>query len=127
MIRIQISINLTVRIREGKGGRDGYALLTHECVHNLKRYLAIRPPLRIDDRQLFFYTEFGNRWKPTSINGIFTDYKVKAGIEKSGGNHVFGRYCAATMMTAKGFPLNIVQTLLRQKDTRSTMRLTLTQ
>jgi len=88
----------------------------------LKRYLAIRPPLKIDNRQPLFYTEFGNRWKDTALYRIFRYYKVKAGIEKSGGTHVFGRHSAATMMTAKGVPLNIVQSLLRHKDIRSTMR-----
>jgi integrase/recombinase XerD len=114
--------NLKIRIREGKGGRDGYAFITHDCVRNLKHYLAIRPPLKIDGRQPLFYTEYGNRWKRGSFYRVFEYYKKRAGIEKRGGLHVFGRHSAATMMTAKGVPLNIVQTLLRHKDIRSTMR-----
>lgn len=114
--------NLTIRIREGKGGRDGYAFLTHGCVRNLKQYLSIRPPLEIDGRQPLFFTEYGNRWKRGALYRIFGYYKVNAGIEKKGGLHVFGRHSAATLMTSRGVPLNIVQNLLRHKDVRSTLR-----
>jgi integrase/recombinase XerD len=114
--------NLTLRIREGKGGREGYAFLTPECARSLKQYLSIRPSLDIDGRQPLFFTEYGNRWRRGSLYLIFGYYKVTAGIEKKGGPHVFGRHSAATLMTSKGVPLNIVQNLLRHKDIRSTLR-----
>ncbi len=113
---------LTIRIREGKGGRDGYAFLTDDCVRYLKQYLLIRPPFEIDGRKPLFFTEYGNRWTRGGLSRIFGYYKVKARIEKKGCLHVFGRHSAATIMTAKGVPLNIVQTLLRHKDVRSTLR-----
>lgn len=114
--------NLSIRVREGKGGRDGYAFLTHECAHNLKQYLSLRPPLKIDGREPLFYTEYQKRWKQRALYTIFSRYKAKAGIEKKGGVHVFGRHSSATIMTAKGVPLNIVQNLLRHKDVRTTLR-----
>jgi integrase/recombinase XerD len=114
--------NLSLRVREGKGGRDGYAFMTHECAHYLKRYLSIRPPLRIDSREPLFYTEYRHRWKRGALYTIFSRYKAKAGIEKKGGLHVFGRHSSATLMTAKGVPLNIVQNLLRHKDIKTTLR-----
>jgi integrase/recombinase XerD len=41
---------LTIRVREGKGGRDGYAFLTDDCARYLRQYLSIRPSFEIDGR-----------------------------------------------------------------------------
>ncbi|MCJ7445180.1 MAG: tyrosine-type recombinase/integrase [Methanotrichaceae archaeon] len=49
-------------------------------------------------------------------------YKKKAGIEKRGGLHVFGRHTPATIMISKGCDIRIVQTLLRHDDIRTTLR-----
>lgn len=114
--------NLTVRVRQGKGGRDGYGLITDECARYLKQYLSIRPSLKIDGRQPLFYSDFGNRYDRDSLYRIFCYCKERAGIEKKGGLHVFGRHSSATLMTAKGVPLNVIQALLRHKDVRSTLR-----
>jgi integrase/recombinase XerD len=114
--------NLTVRVRQGKGGRDGYGFITDECARYLKQYLSIRPSLKIDGRQPLFYSDFGNRYDRDSLYRIFCYCKERAGIEKKGGLHVFGRHSSATLMTAKGVPLNVIQVLLRHKDVRSTLR-----
>ncbi len=114
--------SLTIRIREGKGGREGYGFITDECARYLKQYLSIRPSLEIDGRQPLFYTDFGGRYDKDSLYRIFCYCKERAGIEKKGGLHVFGRHSPATLMTAKGVPLNVVQALLRHKDVRSTLR-----
>jgi integrase/recombinase XerD len=114
--------NLTIRVREGKGGREGNAFITNECGRYLKQYLSIRPDLKVGDRQPLFYTDFGRRYDRDSLYRVFCYCKERAGIEKEGGLHVFGRHSSATLMTAKGVPLNIVQTLLRHRDVRSTLR-----
>ena len=114
--------NLTIRVREGKGGSDGYAFLTNDCARYLRQYLSIRPSMEIDGRQPLFYTEYGNRWTRGAMSRIYYYYKEDAKIEKKGGLHVFARHSSATLMTAKGVPLNVVQKLLRLKDLRSTLR-----
>lgn len=76
---------LTIRVREGKGGRCGFAFITDDCARYIKQYLEIRPPLIIDGRQPLFFTDFGNRWNRGGLYRIFAYYKVKAGIEKKGG------------------------------------------
>ncbi len=35
--------NHTIRIREGKGGKDGIALISEECACTLEQYLEVRP------------------------------------------------------------------------------------
>ena len=48
--------SLTIRIREGKGGRVGIAYIHPECVHTLKQYLAMKPTVEIDGQKPLFYT-----------------------------------------------------------------------
>ncbi len=112
----------TVYVREGKGGRDGITFITEDVAESLRHYLSIRPPLIIDGRQPLFYTDRMKRWTIGGLLKVFKDYKKKARIESRGGLHVFARHSAATHMTAKGVPLNIVQVILRHKDLRSTIR-----
>jgi integrase/recombinase XerD len=46
--------NLKLRVREGKGGRDGIVLINSTCAHTLQRYLKIRPPWKLMDSDQFF-------------------------------------------------------------------------
>jgi integrase/recombinase XerD len=48
----------TIRIREGKGGRDGIAHLSPSCINTLVKYLQVRPHLEIDGRTPLFFTDF---------------------------------------------------------------------
>jgi site-specific recombinase XerD len=105
LILIWTNTNLQIRVREGKGGRDGYAFLTDDCARYLRQYLSIRPSFKIDGRKPLFFTEYGNRWNRGGWSRVYGYYKVKAGIEKKGGLHVFGQHSAATLMTARGYPL----------------------
>jgi integrase/recombinase XerD len=113
--------DLKVRIKRGKGGKQGYGFITDECARYLKQYLSMRPRFEIDGRQPLFFSDFGRRYDRGSLYRIFFYFKERAGIKRKGGLHCFGRHSSATMMTAKGVPLNIVQTLLRHKDLRSTL------
>ncbi len=114
--------DLTIRVREGKGGRDGIVYITDNCATTLKRYRSIRPALEIDGKYPLFYTDYGRRWDRSEVYRMFIDYKGKAGIEKHGGVHVFSRHTAATIMIANGCDLRTVQELLRHRDIRTTLR-----
>jgi integrase/recombinase XerD len=114
--------SLTLRIREGKGGKDGIVIISPECAATLKRYLEIRPRLEIDGDFPLFYTDFGRRWNRKDLYRMFITYKNKAGIEKHGGLHVFSRHTSATIMVANGCDIRIVQELLRHRDIRTTLR-----
>lgn len=113
---------LTLRIRDGKGGRSAVAFLTNECGAILKDYFSVRPPLEIDGRKPIFYTDFGKRWDRKDLYRMFIIYKKKANIQKAGGLHVFGRHSPATLMIAKGCDIRIVQEVLRHRDIRTTLR-----
>jgi integrase/recombinase XerD len=113
---------LRLRVREGKGGRDGIVLINNECASTLKRYLLVRPQLDIDGGTPLFYTDYGRRWTKRGLHTIFTTYKKKAGIQKQGSVHVFSRHTPATIMIAKGCDIRIVKEILRHKDIRTTLR-----
>ncbi len=112
----------TLRIREGKGGKDGVVFLKDECMKVLRQYLAARPELNIDGKQPLFYTTYGYRWDRRDIHRMFVHYKSKAGISKPGGVHCFARHTTATIMIAKGADIRIVQKILRHNDIKTTLR-----
>jgi integrase/recombinase XerD len=114
--------DLTIRVREGKGGREGIAYITDECATVLKQYLNVRPPFEIDGQQPLFYTDYGQRWGRNEVHRMFVIYKKKAGIERTGGVHVFARHTPATIMIAKGCDIRIVKEVLRHRDIRTTLR-----
>lgn len=113
---------LTLRVREGKGGKDGLVPISSACANILKQYLKIRPQLSINNRQPLFYTDYGKRWDRTEIYRLFMNYKKKAGIEKQGGVHVFARHSAAALMLSNGADVRLVQEILRHSDIRTTLR-----
>lgn len=113
---------LTLHIRQGKGGKDGIVLISNDCASTLKKYLSLRPALKVDGRQPLFYTDYGRRWDRRDVHRMFVTYKKKAGIEKQGGVHVFARHSSATIMVANGCDIRIVKELLRHNDIRTTLR-----
>ena len=113
---------LNLRVREGKGGKDGIVFIRNECAATIKRYLSVRPVLEIDGRTPLFYTDYGKRWTKRGLHTIFTAYKKKAGIQKEGSVHVFSRHTPATIMVANGCDIRIVKEVLRHKDIRTTLR-----
>lgn len=59
--------SLTVRIRDGKGGKNGIIYIQDVCARTLRQYLAIRPSIVIDGRQPLFFSDFGRRWKRKNL------------------------------------------------------------
>ena len=113
---------LDIRVREGKGGKYGMALMSPQCADILKSYLEMRPPLEINGQQPLFYTDYSNRWQGIEVSRLFHNYKKKAGIDKPGGAHVFARHTVATLMLKNGSDLLTIKEILRHKSIESSMR-----
>ncbi len=113
---------LTIRIRDGKGARQGLVLMNDSCAKILRKYLAVRPALMVDGEQPLFFTDYGRRWQRSALCRMFYHYKGLAGITKRGGVHVFARHTPATIMIANGADLRSVQEVLRHRDIRTTLR-----
>lgn len=112
----------TVRIRNGKGGKEAVTPISSDCSEILKEYLEARPSLVINGKQPLFYTDYGNRWQRTDLYKMFISYKTKAGITKPGGLHVFGRHSAASILIKNGCDIMTIKELLRHEDIETTAR-----
>jgi site-specific recombinase XerD len=113
---------LTIRIRNGKGGKETMAYITDHCAKTLKRYLEVCAPLVIYGRKPLFYTDFGGRWERRSVYRMFMTYKKLAGIEKHGGVHVFGRYSMGSLLVKRGCDIVTIKKLMLHSDVHTTMR-----
>ncbi len=114
---------LTIRIRCGKGRKDGISFITPLCAKTLRRYLDARPDIEIEGKRPLFFTDYGNWWDRVTLHRMFIIIKKRAGLEdKPGGVQVFGRHSPATIMISKGADIRVIQTILRHNDIRTTLR-----
>jgi integrase/recombinase XerD len=113
---------LSLKVRNGKGGKEGIVCLTEDAIMTLKKYIGIRPELEINGKKPIFYTDYQNLWDRRDVYRMFIHYKKKAGIKKPGGLHVFSRHSLATLLIKKGCDIRIIKDLLRHKDIQTTMR-----
>lgn len=113
---------LTIRIRNGKGGKEAIVFITGECAQTLRNYPQVRPVLEIDGKRPLFYSNGGKRFERTLVHHTFTLYKKKAGIKKTDGVHVFARHSPATLLIRRGCDIRLVKEIMRHNDIATTMR-----
>jgi site-specific recombinase XerD len=108
---------MTIRVKQGKGGKDRYAILSQNLLTELRQYWKrYRPALWI----------FPNRAKngPLSRNEawhIFNQAKKRAGLKKGRGIHTL-RACFATHLLEAGVDLRSIQFLMGHNSILSTQR-----
>lgn len=108
---------MTIRVKQGKGGKDRYAILSQKLLTELRTYWKrYRPSIWL----------FPNRAKngPLSRNEawhIFNQAKKRAGIKKGRGIHTL-RACFATHLLEAGVDLRSIQFLLGHSSILSTQR-----
>ena len=108
---------MTIRVKQGKGGKDRYAILSHNLLTELRTYWKrYRPSIWL----------FPNRAKngPLSRNEawhIFNQAKRRAWIKKGRGIHTL-RACFATHLLEAGVDLRSIQFLLGHSSILSTQR-----
>lgn len=103
----------TIRVQEGKGGRDRLVLFTEDLGQQLRLHLNGRP------RGALFES---NRARPYSVRMIQHVVKTvaqKAGITKPIHPHTY-RHSVATFLRNQGVPLDVVQLLLGHENPRTT-------
>lgn len=116
--------NLTIRVRHGKGDKEGIVLITPNCAKTLGKYLEVRPDVYIDGRQYLFFTDYGRPWDRIALHRMFVQTKKRAKVERPGGVRVFSRHSPATIMIAHGADVRVVQTILRHNDIMTTLKYT---
>jgi integrase/recombinase XerD len=103
----------TIRVREGKGGKDRLVLFTDDLGQQLRLHLNGRP------RGALFES---NRARPYSVRMIQHVVKTvaqKASITKPIHPHTY-RHSVATFLRNQGVPLDVVQLLLGHENPRTT-------
>jgi site-specific recombinase XerD len=109
------SKRMMVRVRQGKGGKDRYTILSKTALECLRQYWrAYRPK-----DWLFEGQEEGSHICYTSIRNIFVEAKERAGITKPANPHTL-RHSFATHLIEAGTSLHHVQLLLGHKSPTTT-------
>lgn len=110
----------TIRIRDGKGGKEAIALISGECIKVLQNYIKIR--LRISDTGPLFITDYGRRWSRGCVHEMFIKYKKKANVNKCGGVHVFARHSVGALLVQNGCDIAVIKEIMRHEDISTTAR-----
>ena len=109
------SKRMMVRVRQGKGGKDRYTILSKTTLECLREYWrAYRPK-----DWLFEGQKAVSHICYTSIRNIFVEAKERAGITKPVGPHSL-RHAFATHLIEAGTSLHHVQLLLGHKSPKTT-------
>ena len=101
-------------IRQAKGRKDRYSLLSSRILPLLKIYYETYKPLI-----WLFESTPGRQYSKSSIQKVFRKSKEKAKIRKYGGVHTL-RHSFATHLLDKGTDLRYIQELLGHKSTKTT-------
>jgi integrase/recombinase XerD len=105
---------MMVYIRQGKGGKDRYSILSQRALQCLRQYWREYHP-----KEWLFEGNKGSHLCMTSIQNIFVDAKKRAGIKKPASPHTL-RHSFATHLIESGVSLHHVQLLLGHRSPNTT-------
>ena len=103
-----------VIVRQGKGMKDRYSLLSARVLKLLRQYYTEYKP-----KVWLFEGQFGDQYSATSIQNILKAAVVKAGIKKKVTVHTL-RHSFATHLLERGTDIRYIQTLLGHQSSRTT-------
>lgn len=110
------SKRMTIKVRQGKGNKDRYSILSSRLLTELRTYYREYKPGfwlfhgRHNDRQLCIGT----------AQKMYYTAKKRAGITKEGGIHTL-RHCFATHLLEAGVDLRTIQSLMGHASLITTM------
>lgn len=108
------SKRMYVIIRQGKGRKDRYSILSQKVLELLRRYFKEYKP-----KEWLFEGQFGAQYSETSIFNILKAAVTKAGIRKRVTVHTL-RHCFATHLLEHGVDLRYIQELLGHSSPKTT-------
>jgi site-specific recombinase XerD len=110
------SKRMVIRIRDGKGGRDRYAMLGDRLLEGLREYFRLVRPA---GPHLFPGERPGTAVSPDSVRAVLKKAVVKAGITKHVTPHIL-RHTFATHILEAGVDIRTIQALLGHRSIRTT-------
>jgi integrase/recombinase XerD len=111
------SAQMTIRVAQGKGGKDRYTVLSARLLEALRAYWRLYHPTgwlfpgKGDERPM----------DPSSLQKAYLTAKRRAGLTKPGGIHTL-RHCFATHLLESGVDLHTIQRLLGHGHLSTTTR-----
>ncbi len=108
------SARMYVIIRQGKGRKDRYSILSTRVLELLRVYFKEYKP-----KEWLFEGQFGGQYSETSIFNILKAAVGKSGIRKRVTIHTL-RHCFATHLLEHGVDLRYIQELLGHRSPKTT-------
>nr|MBA2301602.1 site-specific integrase [Acidobacteriota bacterium] len=108
---------MTIRVEQGKGGKDRYTVLSRRLLEALRGYWTIARP----SPWLFPSQDTGQPLHPTALQRAYQHAKLRAGITKPGGIHGL-RHAFATHLLEAGVDIHTIQRLLGHASISTTTR-----
>jgi integrase/recombinase XerD len=109
------SQRMMIRVSQGKGNKDRYTLLGKRTLEVLRIYWqAYRP------KDWLFPSSWANEpLGPSSVQKVFREARIKAGVKKKASVHTL-RHSFATHLLEEGIEIPYIQNLLGHSDSRTT-------
>lgn len=101
------SARMTIRVEQGKGGKDRYTVLRPRLLEELRGYWKLARPRT----WLFPSQATGQPMDPSALQRAYQTAKLRAGITKPGGIHGL-RHAFATHLLEAGVDIHTIQRLL---------------
>ena len=111
------SDRMTIRVEQGKGGKDRYTLLSPRLLAELRRYWLTHRP----ERWLFTGKDPARPIGEHTVHRIYHAAKDRACIAKQGGIHSL-RHAFATHLLETGVDIHTIQRLMGHGHISSTLR-----
>jgi site-specific recombinase XerD len=109
------SKRMLIHVKNAKGKKDRYTLLSDKILLLLRAYYSIYRP-----KEFLFEGQNGGQYSSRSAQAVLKEAVKKAGILKQVSLHTL-RHSFATHLLQNGYDIRTVQELLGHKDVRTTM------
>lgn len=110
------SKRMTIRIRQSKGNKDRYSILSGRLLVELRSYYRKYRPVE----WLFHGSHKEGQLQTRTAQSVYYAAKTRAGITKEGGIHTL-RHCFATHLLEAGVDVRTIQSLMGHASIMTTM------
>ena len=117
------SKRMVIRVRQGKGDKDRYTILSQKMLVSLRRYWKICKPRKGEPQWLFPGKKPGRHILATTVAGVCQKVRIESGLKKRVTPHIL-RHSFATHLQEAGVDLRTIQVLLGHASFSTTARYT---
>ncbi len=108
------SESMKIHIKQGKGKKDRYIMLSKNALNLLRKYYKVYKP-----KEYIIEGQKGGKYSPKSVQSVFKAAIKKAGIKKKATVHTL-RHSFATHLLDDGTDIRYIQELLGHKKLETT-------